>query len=163
MEKNFGGNFIINPGPRELIVPNTIVSFGAEALLKFAFQDDDSDFPASWFMGLTNASYEFDTAGILAALAAEEPTGNGYERQELPRDAPTWDVSLVNNLWRARSSTVTFTASAGWDKDWSRMFLTDQETGTAGDVFCVSGAQATPQTVLSGLGPPLAYEFWVRV
>lgn len=157
-----GGNFILQNGLLVPLVPNTIVEFGAEALLKFMFQDDDSDYPASWYLGLTNASYEFDTADLLTALAAEEPTGNGYARQALSRDDTTWDVSVVNSLWRARSTTATFTASAGWDKDWSRMFLCDVASGTAGNVFCVSKALSTPQTVLSGQGPLLAYEFWIR-
>lgn len=159
--RGFAGQFTYWKQSSPVIVPNTIVKNGAEAFLQLLFQSIDN-LPASYFLGLTNVTYDYDNAD-LADIADGEPVGNGYARQELARDNVDWSVDEVNGLMRARSKIVTFTASANWDKSWNRMFLTDVETGTAGIVFALSGVTEEDQVILSGLGPDLRYEFWNRI
>lgn len=143
-------------------IPNTIVKNGAEIFLQNLFQDVQTNMPAAYYLGLTDATYTYDSAD-LSDIAAGEPTGNGYARQLLTRNDTDWDVAEVNGLMRARSKLVTFTASANWDVAWSRMFLCNQASGTSGFVFALSGALLTPATVLSGDGPSVRYEFWNRI
>lgn len=117
--------------------------------------------PAIWYLGLTNASYTFDGV-TLAELAAGEPVGNGYARQVLNQDTSDWTISEVNGVIQVQSKTVIFTASANWDKSYSRMFLCDASAGTAGIVYAVSGPTPAPRTVLLGAGPSVSYQFFLR-
>ena len=159
--RGFAGQYTYWKEGCPIIVPNTVVKDGAEAFLQLLFQAQAS-LPSSFWMGLTNVDYTYDDA-VLADIAAGEPTGNGYARQELVRDTDDWDVSEVNGLMRARSKIVTFTASANWDKEWNRMFLCSVETGTAGIIFSFSAKTEDDQAVVSGDGPSLRYEYWNRI
>jgi hypothetical protein len=129
-------------------------------MMQRTFRGEDV-MPASLFMGLTNVGGSFDDV-TLADLAAGEPVGNGYARQELVTGTSDWTVDEVNGVIRVISKTVEFTASANWDKAWDRMFLCTVLDGTSGDVFAISGPAPAPRTVLSGAGPSINYEFWLR-
>lgn len=154
------GVYVLNPGtPFEERIRNTLVGDGAEAMLKSMFRGE-STLPATYYLGLTNASYTFASA-TLTAIAAGEPSGNGYARQALNKDTTDWAVASVNNQWRAQSKTVTFTATGTWTPNWTRMFLCNAASGTSGIVFSLSGARSA-QTVQSGQGPTLRFEFWLR-
>lgn len=161
--RGFQGQFtLFRKNTPPLVIPNTVVKNGAEIFLQLLFQAIDTNMPATFYLGLTNASYTYDSADLTDIMAGE-PAGNGYARQALNRDDTDWDVSEVNGLMRARSKVCDFTASANWDKTWSRMFLCDRAADDAGFVFALSGPTVTPQTVLSGDAPSLRYEFWNRI
>lgn len=158
--KFFNGVFVLNPGtPQELRVPNTIVEDGASRILRSVFRAE-ATLPAAFYLGLTNADYDFDDAD-LTDIEVGEPVGNGYARQTLTRDTTDWALpTLENNAFRVVSKSVTFTASSAWDKTWTRMFLANVAMG-AGNVFALSGV-LSPQTVLAGAGPTLRWEMWCR-
>lgn len=159
-DQTIAGVFVLNPDtPHEKRVLNTIVEDGADKILRSVFRAE-ATLPAAFYLGLTNATYTFDDAD-LADIEVGEPVGNGYARQTLTRNTSDWGApSLENNAMRIVSKSVTFTASSAWDKTWTRMFLANVASG-AGNVFALSGAIA-PQTVLSGAGPTLRYEWWAR-
>lgn len=155
-----GGVYTINRGkPNERRVKNTVVKDGAELFVRSLFRGE-AVMPATFYMGLTNANYSYSSA-LLSDIAVGEPTGNGYARQPLGRNTTDWAFATVGNFTKAESIDVTFTASAQWDKAWTRMFLCNVASGTAGIVFSLSKA-IDPQTVLSGEGPTLNYEHWIR-
>jgi len=158
-EQTIAGCFILSPGtPQERRVNNTIVEAGTDLFLRSLFRAEAM--PAAFYLGLTNVAYEYADAD-LTDIEVGEPVGNGYARQTLTRNTSDWGApSLENNAHRVVSKSVTFTASAAWDKTWTRMFLANVASG-AGIVIALSGALA-PQTVLSGAGPTLRYEFWGR-
>ncbi|HMD82453.1 MAG TPA: hypothetical protein VKE92_14150 [Anaerolineales bacterium] len=161
-EQNIGGCFVlIDPKTgRELEeIANTIVGDGADAFLRSLFRGEATA-PATYYLGLTNASYTFASA-TLTAIAAGEPSGNGYARQALVKNTSDWAVSAVNNQYKAESISVTFTASGTWSPNWTRMFLCNASSGTSGIVFALSGARSA-QVVQSGQGPTLKYRFWLR-
>ena len=152
-----GGYFVFNPGtPLEERIKNTLTADGAEMILQAAFQADDN-FAAALYMGLSNASYTYESASV-ASIAAEEPSGNGYARAALTRNATDWTVSLINGIMRVQSKLCTFTASGNWSKNWSRAFIIDQ---TATKVIAASGAAPSERVVLTGQGPTVQYEFWL--
>lgn len=160
MEQLLGGSFVFNPGPNEVVVKNTVVTKGAEYYLRTLFRNENI-LPANFYMGLTNSDYTF--ASVLADVAAGENTigVNGYARGVIARDTVDFTVTQVNGLWQARSKTITFTASANWAKTWNKAFLANVASG-AGLLFAVSGPAPAAQTVLSGDGPSMAYQYIFR-
>lgn len=159
-KQNIAGVFVLNPGqPNERRIRNTIVEDGAIRIAKLVCRAE-ATLPAAFHLGLTNATYAFDDAD-LTDIEVGEPSGNGYARQTLTRDTTDWNTpTLENNAVRVVSKEVTFTASAAWDKPWSRMFLANVASG-AGVVFAISGSFGE-QTVLSGAPPTCRYEMWIR-
>lgn len=157
MEKSGGYFNIISEGE---VIKNTFVAAGASLLLRAVFRGE-AVLPAVYYLGLTNSSYDFDNT-TLANIAVGEPSGHGYARQALTQNTIDWTVSEVNGVMRAISKTALFTASSNWDKAWNRMFLCDQSSGTSGILFSVSGPTPSAQTVLSGAGPSIRYEFYLR-
>ena len=157
-----GGYFIERvPGRDDLEIKNTLVKFGAESFLRDIFRKETTLLANTWYLGVTNLSYNFDTS-TLADIAAGEPVGNGYARQALGRGTVDWTVDEINGVMRAISKTCVFTASANWDKNWLRIFLCDAAAGTVGNLIALSGPAPAPRTVLSGAGPSLAYTFFLR-
>jgi hypothetical protein len=156
----FKGKYTILDKKGNVEINNTIVKDGATLMLRSLFRGE-ATMPAAFYLGLTSASYTFDDA-TLADMAVLEPAGNGYARQLLTRNTTDWTVQEVNGVLQAVSKIVAFTASANWDKVWDRMFLCDAASGTSGNVYSVSGPAPSPRTVLSGAGPSIRYEFWLR-
>lgn len=155
-----GGYFVEYTNGKVLeTIKNTLLETGANWFLRTMFRGE-SVLPSSYYMGLTNSSYSFTSS--LADLAAGEPSGNGYARQELAVDTTDWTVQSVNGVMQALSKIVTFTASADWDKNWQRAFLCDAASGTSGNVISVSGPAPVPRTVLSGQGPSMQYQYYLR-
>jgi hypothetical protein len=140
-------------------IKNTLVEQGAKWFLQTMFRGEDV-LPDTYYLGLTNATYSFTSA--LSVLTAGEPSGNGYVRQALNRDTTDWTVQVVNGVMQALSKVVTFTASANWDKSWQRAFICDVETGDTGNIIAVSGPAPTARTVLSGAGPSVQYQYFLR-
>lgn len=162
-KKNVGGVFVLNPDtPQEIRIPNTIVEDGAQRFLQSLFRAE-ATLPASFFIGLTKASYAFDDADLaVIGSASNEPVGNGYARQTVTRNTTDWGApTLENNAYRIQSKAVTFVASSAWNIPWTRMFLCNVVSGVVGNVFALSGALPS-QTVLAGAGPTVRYEFWMR-
>lgn len=154
------GCFFVNPGtPQELRLPNTIVGEGAEVFLKALFRGEAVT-PATYYIGLTNTIYAFDS--VIADLSGDEPAGNGYARQPAVKNTSDWTVVEENGVWQARSKPVTFNASADWNIPWSRMFLCSVVSGNSGKLFAVSRNAPTPITILSGLGPQVSYRISIR-
>lgn len=140
---------------------NTLVSTGANWFLRDIFRKETTLLPNTFYLGLTSAAYTFDTA-TLAAINAGEPVGHGYARQAINRDTVDWTVSEVNGVMMAQSKVVTFTASSDWASTWLRMFICDQAAGTAGFVISLSGPAPAARTVLSGSGPSVSYQYFLR-
>jgi hypothetical protein len=154
-----GGIFIQCDDKGNIIAenPNTLVGEGFALWLRTIFRAE-AVLAANFYLGLTNAAIGYGDS--LATAAAGEPSGNGYARQALTRGTGAWTVEQVNGLYRARSSLVTFTASANYDKTYTRMFLCDVSAGTGGKLHAASGPTPNPIQVLSGAGPAnLGYIF----
>lgn len=145
-----------------LRLKNTLTAVGASYLLRTCFRGE-AVLPATYYMGLTNASYTFDAA-TLATMAAGEPVGNGYARQALVKNTVDWTVQeLGTNIMQALSKLVTFTCSGSpWTVNWVRGFICSAAAGTVGDVIAVSGPAPSPRVVNVGLGPTLNYQYYLR-
>lgn len=157
-----GGHFrILDPKVPDgyIRIKNLLLKQGAQRTLQVTYQAAAAT-PASYYMGLTNVTENWNST--LADLAAGEPVGNGYARQAIAKNNVDWTVQEVNGFMQALSKIVTFTASANWDKQWNRMFITDQAAGTAGYVWSVSGPAPSLRTVLTGAGPSCQYEYFLR-
>lgn len=141
---------------------NTLTATGAGWLLRSFFRGEALA-PATFYMGLTNAAYTFDS-NTLASIAAGEPVGNGYARQALVKNTTDWSVQeLGTNIMQVLSKLVTFTCStAPWTQNWVRGFICDAAAGTAGNVLAVSGPAPSPRVVAVGAGPSLNYQFYLR-
>lgn len=160
MTKPHGGYFIEHVAGRAgKPIKNTLLQTGASWFLRTMFRGE-AVLPATYYLGLTNATYTFTST--LAVLAAGEPAGNGYARQPLVKNTTDWTVQSVNGVMQALSKICLFTASADWDKTWQRMFICDVVNGTAGNVIAVSGPAPTPRTVLNGQGPSIQYQYFLR-
>lgn len=140
------------------LIDNTVIGQGVSLFLRSLFRAE-SVMPADFYIGLTNSSVDFLDGTALATAAATEPSGHGYARQATVRGTSDWTVELVNGVYRARSKVVTFTASSDYTQAYSRLFLTDQASGTAGIVFAVSGPTPDPVLILNGAGPSCGYIF----
>lgn len=157
-----GGYFTEHfPDGDKLEIKNTLVATGASWFLRTMFRGE-AVLPATYYMGLTNSAYTFDTA-TLVLMAAGEPVGNGYARQPLVKNTVDWTVSEINGVMQALSKNVTFACTgAPWTQNWVRAFLCDQAAGTAGNVISVSGPTPSPRSVLVGQGPTLNYTYYLR-
>jgi hypothetical protein len=144
------GEFVHNG----VVIPNTIVGEGMALLLRAVFRGE-AVLPTNYYLGLTNVAAGYGDS--LATVAAGEPVGNGYARQPLVKSTSGWTVEQVNGFYRARSVVANFTASANYDKTYSRLFLCDVVSGTGGKLWAVSGPTPSPVQVLSGIGPSAAY------
>lgn len=157
-----GGYFVEHvEGKEPLHIKNTLVAQGAQWFLRTMFRGE-AVLPATYYLGLTNSSYTFDTA-TLALMAAGEPVANGYARQALNKNTTDWTVQEVNGVYQALSKIVTFTCTtAPWTVNWLRMFLCDAAAGTAGNVVAVSGPAPAARVVNVGAGPSIQYQFYLR-
>lgn len=156
-----GGYFVEHVQDKHILHKNTLVQYGAQSMLEAVFQGA-TPFAATWYLGLTNVSYTFDEAALLAALHAGEPAGHGYARIAINQDNVDWTISEVNGVMQTLSKICTFTASSDWDKQWLRMFLCDAVSGTSGNVISVSGPAPASRTVLNGAGPSMQYAYYLR-
>ncbi len=159
------GQFVIDPGtPQEQVVPNIVVQEGEESFLKMLAQADVADVSVggNFFFGLCNYVPLFDD--VLSDVLLEPSSAGGYARQAITRDAtgfPT--ISLVNGVFRARTANITWTASgADFDQAFTRLFLCNVSSGTAGILYSVSGALVAPITLLDGNSHVAQYELFLN-
>lgn len=159
--RNVGGKVAGSKVKGPHYVKNTLVANGANWFLRTMFRGE-AVLPATYYLGLTNASYTFDGA-TLAGLAAGEPVANGYARQALNKNTTDWTVQEVNGIYQALSKMCSFTCTtAPWTVQWLRMFLCDASAGTSGNVIAVSGPAPAPRNVIVGGGPEIQYAFYLR-
>lgn len=108
-------------------IKNILHLDGEEFLLRAAFTggQDSSVIPENYYLGLDNrvALDEEDTIDNLLG----EPTGNGYERQEVSSSGD-FTVADENGHFRATSKIVSFRAEGGSWGPVSNLFLTDSES-----------------------------------
>ena len=155
-----GGYFVeITPDGDEIYHKNGLVANGASWFLRTVFRGE-AVLPANYFLGLSSVTGTFDGA-TLAAMAAGEPVGNGYARQQLTKNTVDWSVAEANGAMQAQSKIVTFTATALWTQNWQYMFIADVAAG-AGNLVSISGPAPSPRVVNNGQGPSCRYEYWLR-
>lgn len=130
----------------EDILTNIWHDEGEEYLVKVAFSEALA-VPASHYIGLDNRT-TLAEADNLAALSGE-PSGSGYARKAIATDTTDYTCSQIGGNWRAATKTVVFTASGGVIGPVKNCFLTDQASGTVGDLYC-SLALSQSRTLADG-------------
>ena len=116
------GEFIVTDAKdqTELILPNQFTTLGLQQVLASAFWAT----PALWLMGMC----QHNPGDNLALTSIGEPTlgVNGYARQDIRLDKTHWPImGNVNGESYMESLAVVFPASAAWDKQVNRLFITD--------------------------------------
>lgn len=152
------------PGRRPITVWNTVVQQGQKAMLEQLFQSDNTNWPsggASFYVGLCNQAVT--KILTLPDLTSELGAAGGYARQALARNSTDWPtIELIQDAYVVRSKLLTFAAvAADFDKPFTRAFLTDQASGTVGNLYAVSGALTEEVTVTSGNDFKLEYELFI--
>jgi hypothetical protein len=104
-------------------IRNVLHSEGEEFMLTSLFVDA-STIPSDYVFGLDN---RLTTAAddTMADVSIVEPAGNGYFRQAVASDGQ-FTISVVNNIHRANSPIVTFSAAGGSWGPVRNLFLTNQ-------------------------------------
>jgi hypothetical protein len=119
-----------------LIVPNNVTEAGSAAILAAALRNTDITF----WVGLCSAVYQPD----LKIEDVTEPTlaTNGYARLAVTRDLVGWPSGgLVNGESYLESLPLVWTAvGAPFDQPVTRMFISQEESATAGDIIALSAA-----------------------
>lgn len=127
-------------------LPNIWHDEGEEYLVKVAFSEELS-VPANHYIGLDDR-VALAEADVLTSLSGEPAVG-GYARQAVPTTAVGYTASQVAGNWQAKTTTETFTPSGANYPAVRNCFLTDQASGTVGDLYC-SIALSASRTVLDG-------------
>lgn len=100
---------------------NLLHAGGELFFLTCCFQNDGSFPPEQYYFGLDNRP-TLDVADLMTDLV-DEPVGNGYLRQAVSStDGFSLDVS--NNVYRAASQILTFSATTGGWGPVNTLFLT---------------------------------------
>ena len=99
---------------------------GEQYLLQAALSAEQTP-PANFYLGLCN-----DTLTKTDALAniANEPSGDGYARQEIPSTGVGWTVAKSGDYYRATGTQETFTANGGNWGSLNTWFLATSADGT---------------------------------
>ena len=154
------GEFVITKKSGEIIVlPNTITAVGAEALLKHDFQDITLN---PFYLGLCDQSPAH--SDTLVDITTEPGSAGGYARKLLTRNGTDWPtvVTDANQETRVESKDVTWNAAAAdFDTAFSRIFLCDLISGTAGILFAYSAPLAAAITLLDGTSFIVKYKFYI--
>jgi hypothetical protein len=146
------------------ILPNTIVQSGEQAFLAALTQGDLTNMPAvggNFYLGLCGLTFAINLT--LAGIVGEPSATNGYARQAIVRGAGGWTISLIGNIYRARSSQVNFAAVGGnYSTTIRRAFLCSVAAGTAGTLYAIS-APLSVDTLITPTTPlPVQYSFHLR-
>ena len=133
------------------VVPNEIFDEGQDAYLKILFQGDDTIVPIAgdYFLGLAG-NLVTDPSSTLSDITDEVPVANGYARQPVARSGAGWPtVEAVDPYYRAVSDVVSWTAAGGdFGATFTRLFLTNVVSGTAGLLFAFSAPLASPKLII---------------
>lgn len=152
------------PGRRPITVWNTIVQEGQSAILAYLFQNVTADWPAggaNFYIGLANQAA--NKTLTLAGITTEPGAAGGYARQAAARNAVDWPTLVIdNNAYVVRSKLLTFAAvGADFDTPFTRAFLCDVASGSAGNLYAVSGALTEEVTVTDTNNFQLEYELFI--
>jgi len=130
---------------------NAFTDAGLDGFLKAAFRNE---YPAALYVGLCTA---VPSRGLTLGQINEPSIGvNGYSRIALTRSAAGWPLTGIQGGDPfIETVTHTFVASGGdFNVPITRLFLTDEQTSTIGDVWGLSAAiqferVITPTTLLA--------------
>jgi hypothetical protein len=150
-------------GAPDLVLPNLVTTAGAQEYLRMIFQDVTVIAGgANWYVGMMDQAPALST--LLSDLSTEPTVTNGYARQPLVRNATDWPTQLtINGRETIRSVVMSFTASGGdFSAAFSRFFLTDQASGTAGVLYAVSGPRDSALLVLDGETVQVGYRTYLN-
>ena len=157
------GEYILWPEEdRELIIPNSIVQDGMPGLLAMMLQADVSQVAAggNFYMGLCTDNTPTHTLATLVG----EPTGNGYARQPITRNAAGWPlIEIINSNGHARSSICTFVCSgSNYNVTVSNVFLCNAASGSSGKLYSCSATFPTPIQLAPGQTIPVQFDLYVN-
>ncbi len=150
-----------SPEP-DIIIPNLIPDGGKDEFYKMIFQDVTAIAGgANWYIGLCDQTPA--AANLLTDITTEPSGAGGYSRKAVVRSAVGWPtISTINSRRAITSLAVTFTAAgADFSRVFSRMFLTDQSSGTAGKLYSISGPQTPAVLITDGASVQLQYRFYL--
>ncbi len=147
-----------------LVVPNTVPNEGEKEFLRMIARADVSKVAAggNFYVGLAN---QLPTeADLLASITTEPGVVNNYAREAVTRDVSGWPSEVsVNGYSGIRSASFTFSASGGaFDKPFTRAFLCNVASGTAGVLFSYSGALNQALTLQDGDSFGMQYEMYLN-
>jgi len=166
----FGGAFICWPADpdKQLIIPNSLVLDGEKSLLRMITQGavDDVALGGNFWIGLCSLNFGDITTTLAGGGPAGEPTAtHGYARQSVSRDGVGWPAAnlvQINNLWKAATKQVVFTAAGGdFSASISRAFLATTSDNT-GKLIAVGGALPAPLAITNGTSFPAQYELYMK-
>ena len=149
--------------PPKIIIPNMIVDDGEEAFLQMIAQGNNVILPAgnNFYIGLCNqAPAETDD---LSTITTEPGATGGYARQAIARSAVGFPTLFqANGVWGIRSALITFTATGvDFDTAFTRAFLCNVASGSAGVLFAFSGPLLQAVTVAVGAPFNMYYELFL--
>ena len=158
------GEYTLFPGTKkQLVIPNFMTDQGNQAFLKMIARDDQGLVAGggNWYIGLCGNAAQGITA-TLSSITDEVSETNNYSRQAVPRSLAGWPTDeKVNTVYRIITQEITFSASGGdFDKSFTRLFLTNVSTGTAGLLFSFSRPLNVPFLLTSGQSFPTTYTLY---
>jgi hypothetical protein len=151
------GEFVRGDG---LVIPNNIMTFGAESLLRWALRAEST---YALHMALVNCNPDV----LLNANSLGEPTigVNGYARQPIARNTTDWPtVSQLAGETYVETAAKIFTPSGGdFDQPFSRLALVNSLTGVVGTIVFGLSAPLPTAGVLTPTTPVEQRTFKYRV
>lgn len=135
---------------------NILVDEGERAIGEVFFRNGDASYlPGSFYTGMYRGTISESTT---LATVPNEPSGNGYSRQEIERSSVGWPtVEQHEGDWRWISKTITITASGGDIGPCGGAFLCTSTDATGAIVSAI--AFPVERTIVSGS----SVEFTLRV
>jgi hypothetical protein len=166
MTVSLGGRFWLPSFGPEAFLPNRFQKEGMQLFLEILFQGDDVSIPLAggeFFVGLCgNAAVGVDAT--LVSITDEVPEVNNYARIPLERNITDWPlIEEIGDQMRVVSKEMTWTATGGdFQSSFTRIFLTDVLTGTAGNLISLSQPMTVPFTVVEDADFPARYELYFK-
>ena len=142
--------------------PNTIVQEGAEQFIKMLLQNAAIGGGGNFYIGLCG---ELGIAkdATLVDLSDELGPAGGYARKLVEHSAVGWPTAnIVNTQGHGLTKIVNFAASgANFSAAYSRVFLCNVLSGTAGILFSYSAKIDPPVQINDGENQNIQYEFFL--
>lgn len=102
---------------------NLLHAGGELFFLTCCFENDGSFPPENYYFGLDNRT-TLDVVDLMTDLV-DEPVGNGYLRQSVSSNGG-FTIDVFNNVYRASSQILTFSATTGGWGPVTTLFLTSR-------------------------------------
>jgi len=135
---------------------------GAQEFGKILVRGDNVIVPAAgnFYVGLCDQVPA--VTDTLASITTEPTSAGGYARLPISRDATGWPtIDVVNGEVRWVSLALVFAASgADFSTGFTRLFLTNVVSGTAGKLFGYSGAFSSEILILNGQSKTVKFEMY---